>query len=332
VKRFLATVLGVIIFLGAIALPVIRSVNDFPGGHPGSQLAFEVSLGESGTSIADHLVSSGVIKSPSEFLRQFAADPVVRSISPGRHLIQTHIPSKTAIAQLLDPKRIQGLINLREGSTYRDLLRQMRNSGQFDMSVVLPRTLVPTIANPTSSFEGQLAPALYPFAAHTTFPQALAVMSQKFGEQIAPLHLAHGVSGYSAYQNLIIASLVQIEGDPKDYGRVAQVIFNRLKIGMALQLNSTVQYALGNQGSIALSRKATEVNSPYNTYRRAGLPPTPIAFPSVAAIRATLSPTAGQWLYFITVAPRDTRFTSNFSEFSNWVTLFNSNVAKGLFK
>ncbi len=101
---------------------------------------------------------------------------------------------------------------------------------------------------------------------------------------------------------------------------------------MALQLNSTVQYAADLRGKITLSRKATQINSPYNTYRRVGLPPTPISNPSTAAIAASLNPANGDWLYFITVAPGDTRFTKDFSEFSKWNTEFNMNVAAGKFE
>jgi UPF0755 protein len=101
---------------------------------------------------------------------------------------------------------------------------------------------------------------------------------------------------------------------------------------MALQLNATIQYATNSRGKIMLSNKATKINSPFNTYRFAGLPPTPIANPSKDAIAATLKPAAGDWLYFITVAPGDTRFTKNFVEFSNWNTEFNKNVAAGKFK
>jgi UPF0755 protein len=81
-----------------------------------------------------------------------------------------------------------------------------------------------------------------------------------------------------------------------------------------------------------LSNRETRLNSPFNTYRFRGLPPTPIANPSIDAITATLKPAPGDWLYFITVAPRDTRFTNDFKEFSNWNTEFNRNVAAGKFK
>ena len=137
---------------------------------------------------------------------------------------------------------------------------------------------------------------------------------------------------YSKYDVLTIASMVQVEGDAEDFGKVAQVIYNRLKIGMPLQLNSTVQYAANLRGRIALSTAATKINSPYNTYRRVGLPPTPISNPSELAIKASLNPIQGDWIYFITVKPGDTRFTKNYEEFNTWTTLYNQNLANGLFK
>jgi UPF0755 protein len=157
-------------------------------------------------------------------------------------------------------------------------------------------------------------------------------MVTKAETEYTKLGLNDGLGKYKAFELLTIASMVQIEGDPTNFTKVARVIYNRLEIGMALQLNATIQYATNSRGKIMLSNRATKINSPFNTYRFAGLPPTPIANPSKDAIVATLKPAVGDWLYFITVAPGDTRFTKNFVEFSNWNTEFNKNVAAGKFK
>ena len=331
-KRRLVGALVATAVLALVGLFLLHAPNDFSDNHPGAPFAFEIGQGELGSSIAHHLVSSGVIKDAGRFIQIFSGDATARAISPGIHLIQTHISSKRAISQLLDPTRIQGLIKIREGSTFKDLLRQLRASRTIDMTTPVISSITPTLPNPAGSWEGQLAPVQYSFPSHTSSSKAIASMSAAFAHEIASIHLAQGVPGFTAYQNLTIASMVQIEGDNASFGKVARVIVNRLKIGMPLQLNSTVQYAQGTQGSITLSRNATQRPSAYNTYLHVGLPPTPISFPSVAALQATLSPTAGDWLYFITVKPGDTRFTSHYDEFEGWVTLFNSNVYKGLFK
>jgi UPF0755 protein len=158
------------------------------------------------------------------------------------------------------------------------------------------------------------------------------MMVAKANAEYEKTGLFAGYEKYKPLDLLTIASMVQIEGDPATFSRVARVIYNRLKIGMPLQLNATLQYATNSRGKIMLSNKATKLNSPYNTYKYLGLPPTPISNPSLDAIAATLKPASGDWLYFITVAPRDTRFTKDFAEFSNWNTEFNNNVAAGKFK
>ena len=131
---------------------------------------------------------------------------------------------------------------------------------------------------------------------------------------------------------LTIASIVQAEGDTKDYAQVSRVIRNRLKIGMPLQLDSTVHFVKKVRGQIFLSTQSTLINSPYNTYKRYGLPPGPIGSPGVEAMRAALKPAAGDWLFFITVAPGDTRFTKSIDEFNSWKSLYEKNRKAGAFK
>jgi UPF0755 protein len=131
---------------------------------------------------------------------------------------------------------------------------------------------------------------------------------------------------------LTIASIVQAEGDEKDFSRVSTVIRNRLEIGMPLQMDSTVHFVKKVRGEIFLSTKSTLINSPYNTYKKYGLPPGPIGNPGTAAMQAALQPEAGNWLFFITVAPGDTRFTNSIAEFNKWKALYQENRRAGLFK
>jgi UPF0755 protein len=100
---------------------------------------------------------------------------------------------------------------------------------------------------------------------------------------------------------------------------------------MPLQMDSTVHFIMQARGDIFLSRKSTTLNSPYNTYKKFGLPPGPICSPSSDAIKATLEPIQGDWLYFITVAPGDTRFTASFDEFSRWKVEYTKNRKAGAF-
>ena len=310
-KRF-ALIAGV----GLILVGLVRLVmphNDFPVGQPRKEINFEISDGASGTRIANDLVAFGVIKKSSVF-------------------IHTHITSRLAIAELLDQKRVINSVKVIEGNTLSDVLKILKSNSHIDSKYAGLSSIKNPFDPKVSNLEGVTYPANYSFPRNTKLVDAVSAMVSRFSSSTEFASLLAAKGKYSPYQLLIIASMVQIEGDSNSYERVAQVIFNRLAIGMPLQLNSTVQYAAGLRGKIALSNKSTQISSPFNTYRNQGLPPTPISIAGPSAIKATLHPMKGNWLYFITVKPGDTRFTNSFSEFSKWNTEFNNNVANGVFK
>ncbi len=325
---------ALVISLGFSVYTATRPTHEFASNKPGAEVIIQVSEGEYGVSIAKKLQDAGVIKESATFT-SLANNPKsgAQGISPGSHKIQSHITSQMALEQLLDRTRFTHMVNIVEGTTLSDVLSVMKKdsniSGNFASAT---KGLIPVLKNQRNSVEGQLFPASYTFEPHTTPQQALQTMLTKFKDAISATSLSKGFAKFSPYQVLTVASLVQIEGDPSDYEKVAGVIYNRLKIGMALQLNSTVQYAAGLRGQIALSTAATKIDSPYNTYKYVGLPPTPISNPGLPAIKAALNPAAHDYLYFITVKPHDTRFTKDYTEFQSWVTEYNKNRAAGLFK
>jgi UPF0755 protein len=92
-----------------------------------------------------------------------------------------------------------------------------------------------------------------------------------------------------------------------------------------------VHYIKKLRGNIFLSTQSTLINSPFNTYRRTGLPPTPINNPGADALYAASHPENGAWLYFITVAPGDTRFTDSYQQFGEWKVLYKKNLRAGKF-
>jgi UPF0755 protein len=101
---------------------------------------------------------------------------------------------------------------------------------------------------------------------------------------------------------------------------------------MPLQLDSTIHYLKKTRGQIYLSTSSTKLKSPFNTYQNYGLPPAPIGNPGLAALKAVITPVEGDWLFFITVAPGDTRFTKSNSEFNSWKLLYEKNRKAGAFK
>lgn len=175
--------------------------------------------------------------------------------------------------------------------------------------------------------EGYLFPATYPIDKKATPESLLSFMvstaNQKFNK--APVTAGAQRNAMNVYQAVTIASIVQAEAATKeDMGKVARVIFNRLERGMPLQMDSTINYAL-NRSTLNTSQDDTKINSPYNSYQRMGLPPTPIANPGEEAMRVAIAPTPGDWLYFVTVKPGDTRFTASYEEHLKNVAEFNQN-------
>jgi UPF0755 protein len=328
-KIFLFTFLGALVLVGFFSL---QPKNDFSANKAGAEIEFLIQDGELGSSIATNLESKGVIKSAEKFVEEFTKDPKAQGISPGSHSIETNIPVKLAIEQLLDPKRLNNLLVVKEGSTLSDVLALLRSNDHISKANTSYASVKSLFPKSTKSLEGSLFPARYSFEDNTSIASALNRMIAKANTEYETAGLSAGYKKYAPFDLLTIASMVQVEGDPATFSKIARVIYNRLEIGMPLQLNATVQYATNSRGKIMLSNRATKLNSPYNTYKYVGLPPTPISNPSLDAIKATLEPALGDWLYFITVAPRDTRFTKDFAEFSSWNTEFNNNVAAGKFK
>lgn len=177
--------------------------------------------------------------------------------------------------------------------------------------------------------EGYLYPATYPIGRHTTPATLLSFMVNTANEKYASDRLAQGAArdGISAYQAVVVASIVQAEAAPQDMGKVARVVLNRLALGMPLQMDSTLNYAL-NRSTLNTTDADTRTKSPYNTYRHKGLPPTPIGNPGDKAIEAVVDPPKGDWLYFVTVADGDTRFATSYAQQEKNVQKFNDNRRK----
>ncbi|MBV7696393.1 endolytic transglycosylase MltG [Streptomyces sp. TRM70350] len=174
--------------------------------------------------------------------------------------------------------------------------------------------------------EGYLFPATYPLPEKATPEQVLSTMVDTANKKFNGAPIAAGAqrNAMNVYQAVTIASIVQAEAATKaDMGKVARVIFNRLERGMPLQMDSTLNYAL-NRTTVNTSLSDTRIDSPYNSYQRMGLPPTPIDNPGEEAVRAAINPTPGDWLYFVTVKPGDTRFTADYAQHQRNVAEFNA--------
>ncbi len=308
------------------------SAPDFPCGSPlQTRVNINISAGESGSEIAQSLFKAGVVKSSESFFRIAVGDPRSQKVAPGNHEIDLNLCATEALNQLLDSSRITGLINIFEGAWLSEILPQFyaANFSKSDVSSALGKVVKPS---GFSTIEGLLFPAQYSFATDTSAKDAMQSMIDRASKEMKAAGFYSSKEKFTPQELLIIASLVQAEGNTEDFAKISQVIRNRLVKGMPLQFDSTVHYVKKTRGSIFLSTQSTLLNSPYNTYRKYGLPPGPINNPGADALRAAVNPTPGDWLYFITVAPFDTRYTSDINQFNDWKVEYKKNLRAGKFR
>ena len=292
-------------------------------------IEIDIPQGSTGSAIAKQLFSAGVIESSQSFFKLAIADSRASRIAPGIHLLNVKISAKQALDQLLDASRMPNLVRVFEGAWNSEIFSMLEKNG-FDRAEITEAVSEVKLPQGYKILEGLLFPAQYSFTEGTTELQALQSMIRKFEFKTNSLPLSKDPL-LSAQKLLVVASIIQAEGDIQDFEKISRVIRNRLKIGMPLQMDSTINYAVKARGSIYVSRKSTLVKSDYNTYRKYGLPPGPIGNPGFDALKAALNPADGDWLYFITVSPGDTRFTSNFDEFNQWKVLYTKNRKAGAF-
>lgn len=340
--RLIAAFAAIFAITGGIYL--VRSHSggnpDFPGGTPGVEVIVDIPEGATGSAIAQELVKKQVVKSYGAFFSLAVADPRSSKIAPGSHRINSHISAKEALDQLLDTKRITNLLRIIEGTWTDEIFAQLISQGftKDEIDQAVRRLTFPVgfgidgiYPEGDTGLEGVFFPAQYSFARGTPALTVLQTMMDRFGLEATSSGISAGSGSFKPRQLLTIASLVQAEGGPSDFGKISQVIRNRLNIGMPLQLDSTIQYITRTRGQIFLSTDATRTASPYNTYLHYGLPPGPIDNPGRAAMDAAVHPTPGNWIYFITVKPGDTRFTDSNSQFLTWKSEYEKNLASGAF-
>jgi UPF0755 protein len=290
----------------------------------------EIKQGSSGSEIAKQLYAAGVIESSQSFFKLAIADNRASRIAPGVHQLNSKISAKQALDQLLDATRMPNLIKITEGAWNSEINSILEGKG-FSRSEILSASSRVILPPGFKSLEGLLFPAQYSFTQSTTALEALQAMVDNFEIKTASLVLSKDPK-LTPQQIVIMASIIQSEGDVKDFQKISRVIRNRLSIGMPLQMDSTVHYVKKVRGSVFLSTQSTLLKSAYNTYRKYGLPPGPIGNPGLDALDAAVNPVDGNWLYFITVSPGDTRFTADITEFNQWKVLYTKNRKAGAFK
>lgn len=309
-----------------------QSAPDYEVGSAGQEVIVEILSGESGSEIGRKLESLSVVKSSAAFFRVAVADSRSQRIAPGEHRIETRIPAKVALEQLLDPSRIPNLIVVKDGQRLSEISESIFNFGiskvELEKSI---RNAFPPEMFKSKNIEGFLYPAQYSFNKSVDGDEILSAMLNRFVSATKDIDWSNE-RDFTPFEIMVIASLVQTEGTPDVFGKVSRVIYNRLEKRMPLQFDSTVHYALERRGEIRVSLVDTKVKNRYNTFVYPGLPPGPIGSPTKPAIDAALNPEVGNWLYFVTVKPFDTRFTNSYDQFLEWKAEYKRNFKEGLFE
>jgi UPF0755 protein len=326
-------VLVVVLVLGVGGVLFVRDRFGGPAdfrGTGGAPVTVQVHPGDSATAIGTTLHDAGVVASAAAFVQAAVDNPDSVGIQPGYYSLPTQISGAAAVAALLDPaSKVQNTVTIPEGLRVDQTVALLvKGTGvsqeQFDQVIAHPRGLgLPPYAR--NSVEGFLFPATYDFPPDATATDILTTMVQRFDQAAAETRLVPGAVSVnlSPRAAVIVASIVQAEVAQEDFAKAARVIYNRLNQGMKLQMDSTVNFAL-KSSDLTLTSEQIGIDSPYNTYKYAGLPPGPINSPGQAALEAALSPAAGDWLYFIAEAPgsTSTRFTSSYDQFLQWKNEF----------
>ncbi|MGA8115749.1 MAG: endolytic transglycosylase MltG [Actinocatenispora sp.] len=299
------------------------TAEDYPGSGDGS-VQVQVKTGQGLAEIGNTLYAKHVVKSAGAFVDACGENPNATSIQPGYYKLRLHMKASLAVGLLLDLKnRISTKITIPEGKTTNATLTLLAKAlklplGDFKDAVKDPGALGigdnwftrSDHKKVTKSVEGFLFPDTYQFDPGTTAKDALGQMVDRFMQNATDTGLDKP-SGITPYDALIVASLVQGEGLPKDMPKVAKVIYNRLDSPdewmHKLQFDSTTNYWLDKNGDGAresrdlTSAQLHDKSNPYNTTEHAGLPPGPIDSPGAIAMRAATHPAEGNWLYFVRI-------------------------------
>ncbi|MBK6471990.1 MAG: endolytic transglycosylase MltG [Betaproteobacteria bacterium] len=319
--------LGLPVALALVFAAAVHWWLDRPLPLAGGAVELSIEVGATPRDIAQAWVDAGVQTSPRLLYEWFRWSGQARRIRAGSY----EIDAGTSPRQLLD-KMVQGLETLEqvrfiEGWTLRQLRAALARAPHLKPVTAdwTEAQLMAALGVPGQPGEGRFFPDTYVYSRKvsdlTVLKRAHRAMQQRldtaWAERAADTPLR------SADEALILASIVEKEtGLEADRGKVASVFVNRLRIGMPLQTDPTVIYGLGEAFDGNLRRRDLQTDTPYNTYTRGGLPPTPIALPGLASLRAAVRPEAGRALYFVARGDGSSVFSNNLADHNRAVNQY----------
>ncbi|MDE0170386.1 MAG: endolytic transglycosylase MltG [bacterium] len=280
--------------------------------QPGRTVRLEIPVGSTARGIAGILVDNGVIRSASAF------ESVVRSrdagslLKAGRYELVTGTELEEIVDILVAGPTIETFrLTIVEGRRVGEVVADIARQSEFSETELVDTLLegdirsayLPGDVEGLPAWEGLLFPATYEFFTDATAEEILQRLADETERRIDRLDWTSvRLRGYSVYEGLVIASIVEAEaGIDEDRPLIASVIYNRLGESYPLEIDATVLYAMGERG-IGLTFDDLEFDSPYNTYRVAGLPPTPIGTPGSRSLEAAADPADSEYWYYVLVS------------------------------
>ena len=316
----------IVLALGAAGWFAWKSYTE-PLKVPGESFGFEVRQGYTLSAVARDLGAAGVLPYPIALVALARMRGVDRNIKAGSYEIDAGTTLPRLLAKLTQGDVTQRSVVIVEGTTVGDLRRTLRSSADIRNTVLdLPDAeLMAKLGAKADAAEGMFFPDTYFFAAGSSDTAILDRARKAMASRLAAAweQRATDLPLSTPYEALILASIVEKEtGKAVDRPLIASVFVNRLRKGMRLQSDPTVIYGLGARFDGDLRKRDLEADTPFNTYTREGLPPTPIALPSQAAIDAVLNPPATEYLYFVARGDGTSKFSSTLLEHNRAVSRY----------
>jgi len=265
---------------------------------------FEIAKGQSLAAVAEALQARGVVAKPRWFRLLAWAENVSTRLKYGEYEIPAQTTPRQLLALFASGKVRHYSITFVEGWSFRQMAEALNRQAALTHHIEgkQPREIMGMIDAPGEDAEGRFYPDTYFFSRGTDDLELLKRAYRKMQAVLAEewQGRAPGLPLRTPYEALILASIVEKEtGLPEERPKIAGVFIRRLQKGMLLQTDPTVIYGMGEAYAGNIGKEDLLRESPFNTYAHAGLPPTPIAMPGVAALRAALHPEPGDSLYFV---------------------------------
>lgn len=302
----------------ALAGPVLYFLQVWPGQKTDHEaVVFNIAQGASLTQVVEDLAFLGLTDSPVLFRLYARVSGSDRGLRAGTYEVPSRQSARELLALFSSGKVQQHAIRLPEGMSLR-----------FITSLLAEQEVLEHRSAGWQHLQGELDLEL-PFAEGAFFPDTyfvsagatdLSVLQRAHEALLAQLRSAwnaraNNLAVETPTEALILASIIEKESDaPQDRRQISQVFHLRLKKNMKLQTDPTVIYALGEAFDGDIRRRDLRVDSPFNTYRYKGLPPTPIALPSRASIEAAVNPADGDYLYFVARGDGTSQFSRTLEE------------------